>query len=126
MELTELARKIDARVVGDVDRKVIGLASVASARPGDVVFAEDEENLAAALKSQASAVISGSFAEKAHSSKALLIVAHPRLAFAQVASLLRGNAGQSTGIHPSAVIDASAKLGKGVSVGANAVIGLSP
>ena len=31
---------------------------------GDVVFAEDEENLAAALKSQASAVITGGFAEK--------------------------------------------------------------
>jgi UDP-3-O-[3-hydroxymyristoyl] glucosamine N-acyltransferase len=123
MELKELAGKIDARVVGDVSAKVIGVASVAAAGTGDVVFAEDEENLAAALRSQASAVIAGSFAEQAHSSKALLIVANPRLAFAQVAILFRGNAAQSTGIHPSAVIDASAKLGKGISVGANAVIG---
>jgi UDP-3-O-[3-hydroxymyristoyl] glucosamine N-acyltransferase len=123
MELKELAGKIDARVVGDVRAKVIGVASVAAARTSDVIFAEDEENLAAALRSGASAVIAGRFAEKIHSSKALLIVANPRLAFAQAAILLRENAAQSTGIHPSAVVDASAKLGKGVSVGANAVIG---
>jgi UDP-3-O-[3-hydroxymyristoyl] glucosamine N-acyltransferase len=123
MELTELAGKIDARVVGDFSAKVVGIASVCAAGPGDVVFAEDEENLAAALESQASAVIAGSFAEKVHSSKAVLIVAHPRLAFARAASLLRENAGRCPEIHPTAVIDASAKLGKGVSVGANAVIG---
>jgi UDP-3-O-[3-hydroxymyristoyl] glucosamine N-acyltransferase len=45
------------------------------------------------------------------------------LAFARAASLLRENAGRCPEIHPTAVIDASAKLGKGVSVGANAVIG---
>jgi UDP-3-O-[3-hydroxymyristoyl] glucosamine N-acyltransferase len=123
MELKELAGNIDARVVGEISAKVIGVASIASARPGDVVFAEDEENLAAALESQASAVIAGSFAEKVHSSKAVLIVAHPRLAFARAAGLLRENAGRCPEIHPTAVIDASAKLGKGVSVGANAVIG---
>jgi UDP-3-O-[3-hydroxymyristoyl] glucosamine N-acyltransferase len=123
MKLKELAKKIGARVVGGGSLEANGVASVASARPGDIVFAEHEENLAAALKSQASAVISGSFAEQAHSSKAVLIVANPRLAFAQAAILLRENAAQSTGIHPDAVIDASAKLGKGVSVGANAVIG---
>jgi UDP-3-O-[3-hydroxymyristoyl] glucosamine N-acyltransferase len=47
------------------------------------------------------------------------------LAFARAANLLRGNAAHSTGVHPSAVVDASAKLGEGVSVGANAVIGPS-
>jgi UDP-3-O-[3-hydroxymyristoyl] glucosamine N-acyltransferase len=123
MELKELAGKIDAWVVGDVSAKVIGVASVNAASTGDVVFAEDAENLAAAIRSGASAVIAGSFAEKVHSSKALLIVANPRLAFAQVAISLRDNAAQSTGIHPSAVIDVSAKVGNGVSVGANAAIG---
>jgi UDP-3-O-[3-hydroxymyristoyl] glucosamine N-acyltransferase len=123
MELKELAGSIDARVVGDVSAKVIGVASVAAAGTGDVVFAEDEENLAGALKSHASAVIAGRFAESVQAGKALLIVAHPRLAFARAARLLRGTAGRSAEIHASAVIDASAKLGKGVSVGPNVVIG---
>jgi UDP-3-O-[3-hydroxymyristoyl] glucosamine N-acyltransferase len=125
MKLSELAGKIDARVVGDGSAEATGVASVASANRGDVVFAEDEENLADALKSQASAIIAGNFAEKADSSKALLIVSNPRLAFARVASLLRENATHSAEIHPRAVIHPSAKLGNGVSVGANAVIGRS-
>jgi len=125
MKLTDLAESLGARVVGDGRMEVTGVASVGSAGKGDVVFAEDEENLAAALKSNASAVIAGSFAEKIPSSKARLIVANPRLEFARVASLLRENAAHSTEIHPSAVIHPSAKLGKDVSVGANAVIGRS-
>src|SRR3954469_10929974 len=123
MKLKELAERIGARVLGDGSLEATGVASVASARPGDIVFAEDEENLAGALKSQASAVIAGHFAESVQAGKALLIVANPRLAFARAARLLRGNAGRSAEIHISAVVDASAKLGNGVSVGANAVIG---
>jgi UDP-3-O-[3-hydroxymyristoyl] glucosamine N-acyltransferase len=123
MKLRQLAERIGARLVGDGTLDVGGVASAASAENGDIVFAEDAENLAAAIRSGASAVIAGSFAEKVHSSKALLIVANPRLAFAQVAISLRDNAAQSTGIHPSAVIDVSAKVGNGVSVGANAAIG---
>jgi len=125
MKLKELAQKIGARVVGDGSLEATGVASVARANSGDVVFAEDEENLADALKSHASVVIAGSFAEKVRSSKGLLIVANPRLAFARVASLLRENAAHSAEIHPRAVIHPSAKLGNGVSVGANAVIGKS-
>jgi UDP-3-O-[3-hydroxymyristoyl] glucosamine N-acyltransferase len=125
MKLKELAEKTGARVVGDGGLEVTGVAGVAAAGKHDVVFAEDEENLPAALKSQASSVIAGNFAENVQTSKALLIVAHPRLTFAQAANLLRQGADQGSGIHPSAVIHASAKLGKGVSVGANAVIGKS-
>jgi len=123
MRLKELAEKIGARIVGDGSGEVTGVASVASAGKGNIVFAEDEQNLAAALKSPALAVIAGSFAEKAQTSKALLIVTHPRLGFARTANLLRRNAGQQRGIHPSAVVHSSAKLGNGVSIAANAVVG---
>jgi UDP-3-O-[3-hydroxymyristoyl] glucosamine N-acyltransferase len=123
MELKELAEKIAAHIIGDCSVEVTGVASVAVGRNGDVVFAEDEETLAIALKSQASAVIAGNFAERSHTSKVLLIVANPRLGFAHAANLLRQNAGQRTGIHPSAVVHSSAKLGRQVAVGANAVVG---
>jgi UDP-3-O-[3-hydroxymyristoyl] glucosamine N-acyltransferase len=123
MKLKQLAERIGAGVVGDGSVEATGVASVARAGPGDVVFAENEENLAAALKSHASTVIAGSFAEGARSTKALLIVPNPRLAFARAASFLRRSEAQAAGIHPSAVVHASAKLGKGISVGAKAVIG---
>jgi UDP-3-O-[3-hydroxymyristoyl] glucosamine N-acyltransferase len=123
MKLKELAERVGARVVAHGGIEISGVASVAAALEGDVVFAEDEENLTAALKSRAAAVIAGEFAHQAQTSKALLIVANPRLAFARAAGLLRGHAAPSGPIHPSAVIHSSAELGDGVSVGANAVIG---
>lgn len=125
MKLRQLAEQIGARLVGDGTLDVAGVASAASAENGDIVFAEDAENLSEVLKSQASAVITGNFAEKVQSAKALLILSNPRLAFSRAANLLRDSSAHSAGIHPSAVVDASAKLGKGVSVGANAVVGKS-
>jgi UDP-3-O-[3-hydroxymyristoyl] glucosamine N-acyltransferase len=122
-QIKQLAEKIGARVVGDGTVEATGVASVTAAGKGDVVFAEDEQNLAAALKSHASVVIAGDFAEKAQTSKALLIVAHPRLAFARAARSLRNHAGQQPGIHPTAVVHPSAALGDQVSIGANAVVG---
>jgi UDP-3-O-[3-hydroxymyristoyl] glucosamine N-acyltransferase len=121
--LKALAAQIDASIIGDGSVNVTGVASVTDAGGGDVVFAEDEENLAAALKSRAGAVIAGDFAQGAKTSKVILIVAHPRLAFARAARLLGRHVGQESGIHPSAVIHPSAKLGKEVSVAAKAVIG---
>jgi UDP-3-O-[3-hydroxymyristoyl] glucosamine N-acyltransferase len=122
MELKELAEHLGARIIGG-GAKVAGIASVSAAGEGDVVFAEDEENLAAALKSKAAAVITGDFSAKLQTSKAVLIVANPRLAFARAAVFLRGRAAHSEGIHPSAVINGSAKVGAGVAIGAKAVIG---
>jgi len=121
--IKELAEKIGARVVGDGTGEATGVASVTTAGKADVVFAENEENLGPALKSRASVVIAGEFAEKAKTSKTLLIVAHPRLAFARAAQLLRHQASQQAGIHPTAVVHTSAKLGQQVSVGASAVLG---
>lgn len=125
MKLKELAQRIGGRVVGDGSMEAARVASVTVAGKGDLVFAEDDDNLAVALNSQASAVIAGSFAERTQSSKVLLIVANPRLAFARAASLLRGDTTQPAGVHSSAVIDKSAKLGKDLSVAANVVIGKS-
>jgi UDP-3-O-[3-hydroxymyristoyl] glucosamine N-acyltransferase len=121
--IKEVAGHIGARVIGDGSVEATGVASVTAARKGNVVFAEDEQNLAAALQSQASAVIAGNFAGMVKTSKALLIADHPRLAFARAARLLRNHVGQQTGIHPSVVVHPSAKLGKGVSIGPNSVIG---
>ena len=125
MKLTELAGKIGARVVGDGNVEVVGVASVVSAGQGDLVFAENAENLAAALKSKASAVIAGEFAAKTRTPHALLIVDNSRLAFARAATLLRGSSAQSAGAHSSAVVHPNAKVGSGVSVGAHAVVGES-
>ena len=58
----EIAEAVGARLVGDGDATVGGVASIASASPDDLVYVADEKYLAAALQSLAGAVIAGEFA----------------------------------------------------------------
>src|SRR5438477_3330848 len=121
--VSELAELIGARVVGDGAAHVSRVASLQSAVPGDLVFVEDEKNFALALESKASAVIAGEFAAGGVTSKRLLICAQPRLAFARAAEALRTVDAHDSGVHPSAIVCSSVRLGKNVSVGAHVVLG---
>jgi UDP-3-O-[3-hydroxymyristoyl] glucosamine N-acyltransferase len=118
----EVGEFAEARVVGSGLIELSGVASVAGAQPGSLVFVEEEKNLAGALDSQASAIIAGEFAASVKSSKALLISAHPRLAFARAARLLCAPIERPPGVHSSAVVDPSAVLAAGVTVDARVVI----
>src|SRR5260221_2533420 len=132
----EIARAIGAKVIGDERIAIAGVASAASAGEGDLVFVENAKHLHSALNSPAAAVIAGPFNEKTTTSKALLIVANPRLAFARAAFAFptlsqkaregwgnRNHSGQhSGGIHPSAVVLPSASIGEGVTVDPSAFV----
>ena len=118
----EIAEAVGARAVGDAHVEVSGVSNIGAASPGDIVFVEDEKSLAAALQSGASAVIAGSFAETAKTSKALLIVSHPRLAFARAAELLHDSPKRQPGVHPHAAVHGSANLGEHVSIDAHASV----
>jgi UDP-3-O-[3-hydroxymyristoyl] glucosamine N-acyltransferase len=120
--VSEIAEAVGARVLGDADVEVNGVSSIGAASHGAIVFAEDEKSLAAALQSGASAVIAGSFAETAKTSKTVLIVAHPRLAFARAAELLHDSAKRQPGVHLHAAVHGSASLGEHVSIDAHASV----
>jgi UDP-3-O-[3-hydroxymyristoyl] glucosamine N-acyltransferase len=115
----ELAEALGARLIGDGHVEVTGVASVSSALASDVVFVEEQKNVAAALESQAAAIIAADFASGAKSSKALIITSSPRLAFARAAAMLSDSRLQGCGIHPTAFVHASAKLGQAVSIDAH-------
>ena len=122
----EIARAIGAKVVGDANVAIGGIASIASAGRNDLVFVEDAKPLPSALNSAAAAVIAGQFAENATSSKSLLITPHPRLAFARAASFLNAQSSQqqhSAGIHPTAVVLPSASIGEGVTIDPSTFVG---
>lgn len=121
--LLSIAQSVQAHVVGDGSVEVSGVASISQASAADLVFVEDEKSLRPALESRAAAVIAGEFARGSASSKPLLISPHPRLAFARAARLLWPAPGRPPGTHPSAVVDASARLGRHVVVAERAVIG---
>jgi len=121
--LLEIADAVEARVHGDGNVEVSGVASIASASPGDLVFVEDERYLPRALRSQAAAVIAGEFAA-AHAGKPMLISNHPKLAFARAARFLRTGTplpGART-VHPTAVVHMSASLAPSVLVEQHAVV----
>jgi UDP-3-O-[3-hydroxymyristoyl] glucosamine N-acyltransferase len=123
LSLRTVAESVRGQVVGDDAVNLSGVASIAQATSADLVFVEDEKSLRAALASRAAAVIVGEFARGNTTSKPLLICAHPRLAFARAARLLCPAPDRKPGTHSSAVVDASARLGKDVVVAERAVIG---
>jgi UDP-3-O-[3-hydroxymyristoyl] glucosamine N-acyltransferase len=124
--LVEIAGAIGARLVGDGDIEIVGVASIHSASSNDLVFVDDEKHLGEALKSQAGALIAGEFAASSQGNKPLLVSDHPKLAFARAARFL-SESGPYTqnqeGVHPTAVIHPSAVLAPDVFVDARAVIG---
>jgi UDP-3-O-[3-hydroxymyristoyl] glucosamine N-acyltransferase len=116
MRAGELAKALGLRVIGDDHVEVKGVASISAASASDLVFVESEKNLTAALQSRAAAVMAGIFAEGQNLPKVLMIAAHPRLAFARAAVLLGNSGRRNSGVHPTAVVHDSAKLGEGVSI----------
>src|SRR5947199_527268 len=123
MTLGEIAQTIGARVRGDAKTEVTRVASVAAAGGEHLIFVQEPERLQAALASPAGAVIAGNFAADHASIKPLLLAAEPRLAFARAARLLHPPRRYPAGIHSSAVMPRSAKMGKHVSIGPNVVLG---
>jgi UDP-3-O-[3-hydroxymyristoyl] glucosamine N-acyltransferase len=121
--LAVVAQKIAARLVGDGSVEVENVSSIGSAQAGDLVFAEDEVALAQALHSPATAVIAGDFASSDEVPKPLLIARFPKLAFARAARLLCPQRSFEPGIHSSAMIEDSARLGRHVAIETGVVIG---
>jgi UDP-3-O-[3-hydroxymyristoyl] glucosamine N-acyltransferase len=120
--LREIAEAVGARLHGDGNVQVSGVASVSSAEANDLVFVENEKYLSPALQSRAEAVIAGEFAEKA-GGKPLLICAQPKLAFARAARFLRADSPRNNaGVSASAMVRSSAQIGQGVTIEDRAVI----
>ena len=124
--LAEVAKAAGARVIGDATRQVGGISSIESATPDDVTFVEDERRLEQALASAAGAIIAGEFAANVQAAKPLLLAKQPRLAFIRAVRLLQPSRGRDyPGVHSTAVVPSSVKVGKRVSIGPHAVVGES-
>lgn len=118
--LGNLAALMDAKLSGDADYRIQGVASVEEAGPAHCCFMESAK-LAEKIKfGQAGAIVVGpDFPELP--GRNLLRVENPRLAFLKVMELFaRPPAG--SGIHHMAWIDPDAELGEGVSLGPNSVV----
>src|SRR5713226_3888781 len=124
--LRDLADKLGCRLLGDGSITVTSISSLQSASSGSLVFVEDAQHLGTALCSSAAAIIAGEFAAgdvaSNSASKPILISTQPRLTFARAAKLLR-DPDRNCEINPTAVVPASAKIGKNVAIGPHAILG---
>jgi UDP-3-O-[3-hydroxymyristoyl] glucosamine N-acyltransferase len=117
----EIAKHLEGEVVGDAAATLKGFAPAASAKPGDLTFAENEEYFARAEQSAATAIIAD---ERFKSAKKILIrVPNARIAFAKAMALFFPERTWVAGIHPTAVIAASAKVDASVHIGPHCVVG---
>jgi UDP-3-O-[3-hydroxymyristoyl] glucosamine N-acyltransferase len=116
----ELAQHLGAELEGNPDVRVRGCASVATAKAENLVFVDSPKQLDAAAKCAARCIVLAPGTEM--TGKTVLRAKNPRLAFARAIAWLVPHEIIATGIHPTAVVANSAKLGEGVSLGAYAVI----
>jgi len=121
LTVAELAKQLAGEVTGDASTVLTGFAQIDKAKPGDLTFAENAEFLAAAEASAATAIITAK--DTASTKKVLIRVANPRVAFAKALAVFFPEPKFVAGIHPSAVIAASAQIDPTAHIGPHCTIG---
>lgn len=120
MKLAELARALDAQLNGDPNHRITGVAGIEEAGPEQVSFIANPRYSALARTTNAGAVIvAPDFPEI---STATLRITNPYLAFAHAVSLFYREPEYAPGIHPTAVIHTTAKIGSHCHIGPYVVV----
>ncbi len=119
--LAQLAKLLDAKLVGDGQCEITGLATLKNAEAGQLSFLSNPSYADQLKNSKASAIlIDEKFLESCPGNK--LVTSLPYVAFAKATQIFDNAPQQAPGIHASACIDPSVVLGKNVSIAANAVV----
>ena len=121
MKLQELAQKLDCRLEGDPAAEITGVAGIDHAGPGEATFLANRRYSPQLKTTRASAVFveDGVTLERAASLARLaaLRTGNPYLAFAQAIELFYRAPTFLPGVHPTAVIAPSARIGHGAHIG---------
>ena len=114
MKLKKLAELVAGELVGGGDAEIKRISAIEDAGAGDLVFVHEDKFLASALSSKAAAVIVPRSAKV--SGKPAILVNNTRLALALLLPHFLPKTKTKPGIHKSAVVAASAKIGKRVTI----------
>ncbi len=121
MKLSEIAHNLGCRLEGDGEVEISGVAGIDRAVRGEVTFLANRRYSPLLKTTRASAVLidDGVVLERdtALGALAALRTANPYLAFAQAIELFYEGPEYEPGIHPTAVIAASAKIGAAAHIG---------
>lgn len=123
----ELADSLGARGWGDLSLPVTGAAEPAQTGPvgaeGGVIAMAMAPKYAEALKPGSMAILAEGMDPEAYGLRAAIFAPRPRLVLAGLTRSFDPGPDIPPGIHPSAVIDATAEIAEGAAIGPFAVIG---
>jgi UDP-3-O-[3-hydroxymyristoyl] glucosamine N-acyltransferase len=121
MKLAQLAATLGARLEnGSPETEISGVAGIKEARPGQLTFVANPRYAAAAKTTRAAAVL---LSEDALSIPvAMLRSKNPYLDFARAVALFHAAPKYEPGIHPTAVVHASAQIGRRAHLGPYLVV----
>ncbi len=119
--LGKLAGAIGARLEGNPDFVVRGVASLEEAGPDDLSFLANPRYEAAAMASEAGALIVGR--DFAADGRNVLRCDNPYLAYARAVAVVSPEPPAEDGVHPSAIVDPSVPLPERAAVGPLVVVG---
>lgn len=120
----QIATALGAQAFGAVDVQITGVAEPAMAGPNDLALAMSPKYATGLADGQARAAMLWQGADwQALGLKAAIVAPRPRFAMSGLSAMMDQGQGYAAGIHPSAVIDPTAELAEGVSVGPLTVIG---
>ncbi len=123
MSVKELAERLKGVIEGPSDGEVVALSSLEEARPGDVTFFKDSKYEKYLVSTQAGVVLVPHDWKGTCGASAVIRVDDPNAAFAKVSEWFAPPPViRAPGVHPTAVIAASVRLGKDVHVGPWTVI----
>lgn len=123
----ELARALDAQAWGDQSLPVTGAAEPSETVPvgkdGGVIALAMAPKYAGALRPGSMAILAEGMNPEEYGLKAAIFAPRPRLVMAGLTRAFDPGPDIAPGIHPTAVIDDSAEIGKGAAIGPFVVIG---
>jgi UDP-3-O-[3-hydroxymyristoyl] glucosamine N-acyltransferase len=121
MKLSQIATALNARLDnGSADIEITGLNGIEQAGPGEITFVANPKYAAAARLTKATAVI---VAENFPIlPAATLRVEDPYLSFARALELFHPPQRYAPGVHPTAVVHPTAKIGRGAHLGPYVVV----
>ena len=120
--LSDLSARFGLELLGEGGVLIDGVGTLIASGPGKITFLANPAYRKQLPETRAGAVILEE-ADAASCPTNCLVAEDPYLAYARVATLFDWRPAADPGVHPSAVISASARIGKDVSIAAQVVIG---
>jgi UDP-3-O-[3-hydroxymyristoyl] glucosamine N-acyltransferase len=121
MKLEALAAQLGCELVGDRAIEITGVAGMEHAGPGEITFLANPRYAHKVKQTKAAAIIVSEPVRNA--AIASVVSKNPYLDFARALALFYQPPQPKPGIHPTAVIAESARIGQDASIGAYCVIG---